>query len=188
MDRRDRDAVTQLSPCTATSRSLAGINAQFARSTAGTATVQHACPVSRGYRSDRAWSWSAAAVRSGPVRPRLPQTTQHRPHDAAVQPTTADTRSRVKEHLRATSGSSSSGRRGTHAFDRDRKPATSVHRSVAGLGDALTMLCLSLTRGWPTEVGSTQCSALWHHQAPAFLCACPRTGASRSKTVLPPAL
>jgi hypothetical protein len=31
------------------------------------------------------------------------------------------------------------------------------------------------TRGWPTEVGSMQFSALWHHQAPPFRNACPRT-------------
>ena len=30
------------------------------------------------------------------------------------------------------------------------------------------MLCHSLTRGWRTEVGSTQCSALRPHQAPNF--------------------
>ena len=40
-----------------------------------------------------------------------------------------------------------------------------------------TMRCLSSMPGRPTEVGSMQCSARWHHQAPASHSGCLRTGA-----------
>jgi hypothetical protein len=42
-------------------------------------------------------------------------------------------------------------------------------------------------RGWPTVIVSMQCSALWHHQAPAFHYAYPHSGPFRSRTALPQA-
>ena len=43
------------------------------------------------------------------------------------------------------------------------------------------MRCHLSMRGWPTVAVSTQCSALWHHQAPAFHCGCLPTGAFRTE-------
>ena len=58
-------------------------------------------------------------------------------------------------------------------------------RRLAQLVGVSTMQCPSLTRGWRTEAGSMQCSALWHHRAPAFRCACRHIEAFRWKTVSP---